>query len=271
MIQPESNPLFERTLIPKRLLGVIALTAMLVSGALGADSSSPPHATAYLTLNESHDLCNALLKQAKHVLNQVKDLRRDKGAGLDLPLWERLDPKKYLGLLSQTLPRIGSATAQLESKIQKEVMPNAPWDDIQREFWRRYGEHLIETLAGGNGSLEATSLDFDNAGHLERVYRVSILDPVDPNKPDGAWTAIPCISHVCLPRPRYALFLSPEDQRRLRVVGGPIMENSDLFEFRGQTYVVNPGASVVNFFWLTSTDEVYRQPTCTIFRKAVLQ
>jgi len=127
---------------------IVAALALAAAGLCEPASSEersvrPRPLVPFLALSADPRVCGTILAQAQHALGQHNYLDdvpyEDTHKGLRLPVWTPLYPEQHLELLSRMLPRIGWETRQVEKRIHDEEMPNAAWEDVQKEFWRRHG------------------------------------------------------------------------------------------------------------------------------------
>lgn len=130
---------------------------------------------------------------------------------------------------------------------------------------------MIDAIKAGRGRFDVTSLNYDNYGPIETVYRVAILEPVERQNPDGPWSAY-CSGgpSACPPNPRYAVFLGLDDQQRMPMTDYTIMEDTVLFRYGNETYAVSGEYTGVNIFRMarvSSDGEVFRQPTCIVLTR----
>lgn len=235
------------------------LTAVL---AVSAAAQSPSRSAAvYTPLCNYQDLCYTLVMQARKALDAGGDFcavpYEDRRHGLRRPDWRPVDPATAADRLSRVLPRLGEAVARITERMRM-ATPAASASQLRQAFWQRYGARLIEAIAAGRASLETARLDFDNASPKEQVYRVTHLEPVDKDKPDGPWRSTGCSgAGVDQPVPLYGIFLAEEDERR---IGSPALAaalaRSDLFTYRGRTYVVSPGGAGLEASWVRNLPHV---------------
>lgn len=258
------------------VLGIVVIA--LAIAAIPPPSAAEPQAqrkVAYVPPELCHyqDLCDALVRQAQKVLDEGGDLcsvpYEDRHHGMRLPDWRPVDPTQHLSLLSRALPDIGYYVHQFEKKIAGEKPGSPPSELAKRTFWQRYGQRLIEAIAAGRATLEATRLNFDNTGPEEQVYRVTQMEPVDKANPEGPWQAVRCsLPSFDPPVPYYGLFLGDEDEKRIGSAQlDRLIAYEDLIIYRGRTYAASRGPGGPYAAWIRSlsqTGEAFLSPAAEV-------
>lgn len=224
--------------------------------AISAAAQSPSRSAAvYTPLCNYQDLCYTLVMQARKALDAGGDFcavpYEDRRHGLRRPDWRPVDPAAAADLLSRVLPRLGGAVARIIERMRA-ATPGAPVSQLRETFWRRYGARLTEAIASGRASLQTARLDFDNASPKEQVYRVTHFEPVDKDRPDGSWRSTGCSgAGIDQPVPLYGIFMAEEDEKRIGSPAlGAALARSDLFIYRGRTYVISPGGTGLEASWV---------------------
>jgi hypothetical protein len=106
-------------------------------------------------------------------------------------------------------------------------------------FWKKYETILSGMLKVGDAALETATIDVDNDGSSDRVYRATTIRPKDPNDPGLGWTVARCSLPENPAHPAHTIFFESTDMARMGLLGrSDIGNNAELIEYRGKIYRV---------------------------------
>jgi len=107
--------------------------------------------------------------------------------------------------------------------------------------------------------LEKATLDVDNDGSVEDVYRVAGAQPVNAKDPSGAWTIYSCNGSSPDGYPSYGFFFLPEKTNEMGTIAR-VGLGYDLFRYRARTFMTTIDSNfMAQVDWLETTSSGPRQ------------
>lgn len=223
------------------MYATVFMTLSLILCALFVRPAAADEArTVELFVNAEVELCDTVLKQAQELYlaegNFCAFPVAAKGSKLQPVRWKPASLSDTSPLLGKRLPLFGWDTRGSWSALGPEFA-NRPFELVVAEYWRRYGDAMIEPIRSGQGSLEMASIDVDNDGDIETVYRVTTLRPTTKGAPQGGFMPLRCsLSGQRPERPYYSLFFDETDQAAMGRLGYfDKSENVNLATYDGAT------------------------------------
>lgn len=161
--------------------------------------------------------------------------------------WEPAEAKSVEDLLAETLPLFGWDTRKSWEALDPGSAGKGRAETVEA-YWRQFGTKMLDAFATGNAALESASIDVDNDGATETVYRTTTFRPLEVSNPGAGFTSLQCSFPDQQPvRPYHSILMTRETRAHVGKLGSFVnTENSDLLMFRGRTYVVKSGPDTLN-------------------------
>lgn len=219
----------------------LALTLVYLPPAL-ADEAGDEHLTA---------LCEAVEQQARALQAAEGNFCAFPSSTIPSEIqpvrWEPTESRTVEEMLAETLPLFGWDTRKSWEALGSGSAGKGRAETVEA-YWRQFGTKMLDAFATGDATLESASIDVDNDGATETVYRTTTFRPIEVSNPSAGFTSLQCSFPDQQPvRPYHGILLTRETRARAGKLGNFVnTENSDLLMFRGRTYVVRSGPTSLN-------------------------
>jgi hypothetical protein len=227
----------------KLVYRIIQLTLMLVYlPPVLADEGGDEHLTA---------LCEAVEQQARALQAAEGNFCAFPSSTIPSEIqpvrWEPTESRTVEEMLAETLPLFGWDTRKSWEALGSGITGKSRAETVEA-YWRQFGTKMLDAFATGNATLESASIDVDNDGVTETVYRTTTFRPIDVSNPSAGFTSLQCSFPDQQPvRPYHSILMTRETRARVGKLGSFVnTENSDLLMYRGRTYVVRSGPTSLN-------------------------
>jgi len=188
------------------------------------------------------ELCDAIRGQMLARLKARKDFcpipMVDPDAHIRRPDWQPVNVDSAADVIGEVVPHLHWSVQSAWDSL-KQANPNLTGEGLSAAFWPRYRQPILTALRKRPDLFETTTIDVDNNGSKEEVFRIAALWPTDPKNPDGTWTMRPCNSDYPNGYPAYGFFFKRDKRQelgtlaRLDVTG----QFTDLFRYRARTFM----------------------------------
>jgi hypothetical protein len=232
--------------LPKRsYLAVLAIQLVVLcclSPLTFADGSVPAGQKAVaLIADKDPELCQQALQMAASLVHSEGNVCAFPvsltGSQVEPVQWRQVSVEDAKPILSWYLPRLGWDT-RLSWKALKPELQGAPYDTFAEEYWRHFGQAMLAAFGEGRGTVEIATIDVDNDGTKETVYRSTILKPHANDDPGLGFSPLQCSFDGQTPVRTYQgiLFSEPLRERMGQLTIFDVADNSNLMTYRGSTY-----------------------------------
>jgi hypothetical protein len=180
-----------------------------------------PGGKVIVIVDNGTDLCRTLFEQAMQLAEAGEDWCSlplpDRKAGISLPKWMPENPDDHRDLLRIVTPRAVFDDLDIRQRLMAEI-PGLDYAGANEEFWRRYGESLLNVLRRGEATLESIQYDFERDGSPEKIYRMTglelAMDTFDQRRRPDLWKVRHCAPLKPESPAAHVLFLGPADSKK---------------------------------------------------------